>query len=171
MADDPTLDPFTRALNALWAALAASTRFNALVPVGNRINYTSPSASFADANKRDPSDKNAKIRIIPAPGGGVQLSANSMQSTVVQVFRIEVEDISQDIDKRIFPIKYAILTALSAAGQELGVPSLIVTATPTDLSEMKPMNGGNTKWKSVASIVIQMRLLQSKLKADNSTTP
>lgn len=168
MPDDPTLDPFTRSLNALWAALAASPAFSRLVPVQNRINYTDASAVVADRQvKRAPADKNAKVRIVPAAGGATALRANSLSTSIMQAFRIETEDISQDVDKHIFPIKYAILTAIYAAGENLGVPSLITTATPMDSSENRPNAGGNVQWTAVTTVWIGIRISHSQIVSNN----
>jgi hypothetical protein len=108
---NPTDDPFTQVYNGLWDLLELNTELASLVKIGNRIKCTSDGKG--DKEKYTNSDL-PEIIIRPAAGTS-EIKSTSTHTQITQTYAVICTSGDLHIDKSFFPVKWAILNALTDA--------------------------------------------------------
>lgn len=103
-------DPFTLVFDSLWSLLENWTPFTNLVPVGNRIKYTS--------GTRDPEKElmstadTPEVRIIPT-SSLTHLHRTTNSTSVLQRLEIQTSSGDQRLEEKHFPVKWEVIRALT----------------------------------------------------------
>jgi len=148
-------DPFTETYNAIWTALEASPEFAATVKPGNRIRFSEDSRPFVKGTLQD--GDLPEVTVLPA--GGVYSNFSSTSGVCKQVFLVRCVTGGTRLDLSAFPLKWAILQALVAAGSTLNCPHVINTliGDVTDLWNAPEDNRAAKGWSFQLTITVDIR--------------
>lgn len=154
-------DPFTIAYEGLWALLETWEPFTELVKSGNRIKYV---GSSRNPEKPEVSDGDMpEVRIIPV-STLTHVKRTSNLTSCLQKFEIGISTGDQRLHVRHFPVKWAILRALTNWQASLTIltwngKTFIKIARPTEVSEGVSEFDANRNirgWSSVWSCELEM---------------
>ena len=104
-------DPITLVYEKIWEILESGTRIQALVKEGNRIKLN-------DWRNRAPFKERIAAGDLPeltiiSVNGNVHLNKTTTGSMFTQRFRIVISSGEQRIDPGIFPVKFAVISAMA----------------------------------------------------------
>ena len=105
-----TTDPFTLTYNAIWSLLTASTEFTALVKPNNRISFAGASRQPEKLAVQDADFP--EVRLQPL-GGEFGPQRDTSGRTWIERFEIVMSTGDQRVHERLFPVRWAIVRALS----------------------------------------------------------
>jgi hypothetical protein len=116
-------DPYTRCINALWAAIEADDTLSGLVKTGNRIKLT---GDVQDPRKKNVQDADLPEIIIAPATAQVQPHFTSTSVMIVETFAFSLATNRVTVDDVYYPVKWALLQVLiTAANDNLNLKSFV----------------------------------------------
>lgn len=154
----PNTDPFSRAYDAVWLAITGFKPLSDMVGLGNMIRF--------DGTRRDDPEKTEaqdgdmpELKLMPA---GIQIipfaTSSSSRATMTLELQLNTQDMRIGGAGNLYPLTWALLGALLAAGVTLGereITSFEVegfTQTTSDTEANRDTKG----WTASANINIEM---------------
>lgn len=124
---DYPVDPYSLVLDRLWAVLEADARFNSLVALRSRVKQPEALDVVAEADR-------PLVEITPS-GGQSEIGHTVNFNRCTQRFLIRC--VSGDVlpKNMLFPLKWAVTSALSRAGVSMGLPGLVWDVTVDDVRD------------------------------------
>lgn len=156
-------DPFTQVYDSIWDTLEKFGDFAALVKLANEVKYNT---------EIQPKDKESlqegdisQATLIPS-GSTTATVISSATGEIVQGFTLLIISGDERLQKKYFPLKWATVRALAAAGQNLNglefVRRVDVTDQIEDINEFDE-SMGIQGWNSSLTIVVTMLFNRDEL--------
>lgn len=146
-----TTDPFTEVLKAFWDMLESRPEFTSLVTIKNRIKLWEGSAK-PEKTKISVADL-PEVAIIPI-GGEYNPTASSSSVSITQVYRIVMVDGDLRLHKTFFPLKWAVLKAMSNLDKYLNLPYVRQVVVSEHIDDRN--DEGHPGWNSGIDIQVGM---------------
>ena len=156
-------DPFTQVYDSIWDTLEKFGDFAALVKLANEVKYNT---------EIQPRDKESlqegdisQATLIPS-GSTTSTVISSRTGEILQGFTLIIISGDERLQKKYFPLKWAMIRALASAGQNLNglefVRSVDVTDQIEDVNEFDE-SMGIQGWNSSLTIIVTMLFNKDEL--------
>lgn len=144
-------DPFTQVYEKLWECLENDSGLSELIRSGNRIKRNEGAVK---QDKERKSDRDfPELRIEPS-GGSFHVQATNTSVPIVQKFEVICTTGDLRIDRSFFPVKWALLNALSSINNDIGL-KFVRRISLDDIADSR-----NTEkkdgWNTVFEISVEM---------------
>jgi len=154
-----TTDPMTQVLDRLWDALGRSPAVADAVRPGNRIKFTGTDPDPAKTALQ--AGDMPELAIVPGQWTFGPRSSTSRQ--LVQSFTVQLATGDNRLAgsaARLFPLKWAIVKAIEAAGDNLALPFVqsVRFGGGQDSLTDGDANRGPEGWSTVATVTVDMSI-------------